>query len=436
MTENSSSASASAAGALSLPSAAMPLIEFARLHYLAAPHHNSGKLSTPQLVYKVVQLCNQLDEAIGRPAAVADLTKGNLAKLTVKMAERPPKVVRFFDSLFRALVRYAGSVGLVETPDELLPQVWPNIIATTGAADELWTVCEQQYFRLKRAVRSPNTKRAYRYAIDSFSGYLGRPATLSDLNDDTFATWLGWLLDRDKSVYTTREKLGRVLALWRFLAARRDVDAWPTIERPEAPDVMPIALNPEQLRALFAACATMGGHIAGIPACRWWRSLLAFVWNTSERRGATLAIRCEWIDWHLGVVQIPAKARKGRRKTACYKLWPQTLSLMEAMRLPERELFWPWERCEATYWYQYGKLLKMAGIPNDRKHKTHCLRVSHNTWHKAMTDKHSPLLQHGSSETSEKSYEDKRYTQPEPPKLFIPWEPEQSVAEDPLLAWL
>jgi integrase len=166
----------------------------------------------------------------------------------------------------------------------------------------------------------------------------------------------------------------------------------------------------------------MGGHIDGIPACRWWRAFLAFVWNTSERRGAALAVRCDWIDWDRGIVQIPPQVRKGRKKSACYALWPETLLLMQQIRLPERELFWPWIGCEGTYWYQYGKLLKMAGIPNDRKHKTHSLRVSHNTWTKAMTGRHSPLLQHGSQATSERHYEDKKFTQEPPPRLFIPWE--------------
>jgi integrase len=285
----------------------------------------------------------------------------------------------------------------------------------------LWTAAETLYFPRRIKIRSQQTRRQYRYAIEDFAQFLGRPATLLDLDDDMVTAWLGHLLDRDKSAWTTREKLGRVLALWRWLAARRVVDKWPTVERPDAPETMPVALSREQLRALFAACEVMGGHVDGIPSCRWWRSLLAFVWNTSERRGACLAVRCDWVDWERGVVSIPAQVRKGKRKSATYALWPETLSLLQSIRLPERELVWPWDKSDAAYWYQFGRLLKLAGVPCDRKHKTHSLRVSHNTWTMKLTGHHSPLLQHTDPSTSDKHYTDKRLTQTEPPSLFIPW---------------
>jgi integrase len=284
----------------------------------------------------------------------------------------------------------------------------------------LWLIAETTFFPRRVKIRSQLTRKHYRYAIESFGEFLGRPAVLADLDDDTVTGWLGSMLDQDKSPSTSRGKLSRILALWRFLAARRIVDKWPTVDRPEVPEPSPIALSPEQLRALFAACETMGGRVCGIPACRWWRSYLAFIWNSSERRGAALAVRYEWIDWERGVVQIPANVRKGKRKPAVYMLWPETLQLMQTIRLPERELFWPWDRCPATYFYQFGRLLTMAGIPNDRKHKTHSLRVSHATYRHALGHDASRALMHSDPATTRRHYIDSS-TLPQPAPLFIPW---------------
>ena len=88
---------------------------------------------------------------------------------------------------------------------------------------------------------------------------------------------------------------------------------------------------------------------------------------------------------------------------------------------PRRELVFPWDKCDASYFHTYAKIVIDAQIPNTRKHKTQSLRVTHNTWTKLMTGQHSPLMTHSSSATSERFYEDKRFTAVAPAKLFIPW---------------
>src|SRR5690348_12920541 len=100
---------------------------------------------------------------------------------------------------------------------------------------DLWSVCTVDFFPRRLRLRSASTRLQYKYAIDSFGANLGRCPTLADLDDDRLTVWLSALLDSDLSVYTVREKLGRILTLWRWCASRRMVDAWPTLQRPDPP---------------------------------------------------------------------------------------------------------------------------------------------------------------------------------------------------------
>jgi integrase len=288
-------------------------------------------------------------------------------------------------------------------------------------SDDLWTICTDYFFPRKLECRAQKTRYGYRLAIDHFGRHLGRQPVTLDLNDDTVIVWVSSQLDEAKSVYTVRERTGRILTLWRFLAARRIVECWPTIRRPPAPDPLPIALSEEQLAMLFDACLYEPGRIAGIRAGWWWQAFLAFVFTTSERRSAALALRWEWIDFGRATVVIPPAVRKGGRKAGIYPLYPEVALLLERIRMPPRELVFPWDASLGAYFYRYGRILERAGLPNDRKHKTHSLRVTHNTLVKILTDAPSPLLGHSSSETSERHYEDRRMTAKPPARLPTPW---------------
>jgi hypothetical protein len=108
-------------------------------------------------------------------------------------------------------------------------------------------------------------------------------------------------------------------------------------------------------------------------------------------------------------------------KSATYSLWGEVAWLLNRITDPHRERVFQWELSEGTFYHHYGKILVDAQLPDDRKHKLHSLRVSHNTWTKAMTGCHSPLLMHSSTATSERHYEDRRFTVKPPPKPFVPW---------------
>jgi integrase len=290
--------------------------------------------------------------------------------------------------------------------------------------DNLWVLCETFFFPRNIALRSHKTRRGYRYALDHFARHLGRQAGLADLDDDAVTLWLSAQLDAGQSVYTVRERLGRILTLWRFLAARRLVECWPTIRRPPAPEPVPLALSVEQAAALFESCRWEPGKISGIRSGWWWEAFLAFVLSTSERLSASRSLRWEWLDLAMLHVTIPPAFRKGQRKAGHYELWPEVVPLIERIKMPPRELVFPWDRSEGCYFYRYGRILERAGLPNGPKWKTHSLRCSHASWRQSLGGDSTRALGHSDPATTRRHYIDARYLPKDDVKLPVPWKQE------------
>lgn len=289
-------------------------------------------------------------------------------------------------------------------------------------SDDLLKLCTELYWPLNIRIHEP-TKYQYRVCLRDYSRFLGRPATLADLDDDTVTRWMSQRLADGLSPRTVKERAGRLQTLWTWLAKRRIVDKFPTFIKPRVPESMPVALTEDELRRFFHSAGKERGQIGGVPADIWCRSFFAFIFNTSERKSAAMAVEIPWVNLDSGIVAIPATVRKGGVKNAVYPLWPATVPLIrECIETnPRRVHVWPWDRCPESYYIMYNRILRDASLPVDRRHKTHSLRVSHNTWSRVMTGSHSPLLGHSSSETSERYYEDRRFTVKDAPTLFIPW---------------
>lgn len=288
-------------------------------------------------------------------------------------------------------------------------------------------ICASEYFVLNLKIRSPQTIYQYEVALRCFAKHLGHEPTTDDLADDTVARWMGQMLRQSPplSINTVRERVNRVLALWAWLARRCVVARFPTVVKPPAPESMPLALTLDQLRRLFVSAGKERGLLAGIPAGDWWLSFLGFVWCSSERKSAALAVRVEWIDFAARIVRIPAKHRKGGRKWGVYPLWPELMPLLERCLAadPRREVMWPWPKCPESYYIAYNRILRDAGIPVDRQHKTHSLRVSHATWLKVLGGDPTRKLGHSDPAVTIRHYIDATKFPAEPNVLPVPWEP-------------
>ncbi len=301
----------------------------------------------------------------------------------------------------------------------------PKSKSSTPPRPLLWWA-ENQLYKLRTNIRREKTKDHYRASITEFSRYLGRTATQDDLTDEVLTGWLNKLLeklegDKPRSIETLGSHVERVRALWRFLNDRGIVSTRPTFSIPAYPAPTPVALDDRELTRLFEAAMCRPGFVAGVPARYWWPALFGFIFCTSERKGATLAMKWSHVNLETGSVSIPAGLRKGGVKPGTYKLWDEVRWLLSRIVQPKRELVFAWEKSECSLYKAMGRILIDAQIPNDRKHKLHSLRVTHNTWTKCMTGNHSPLLMHADPGTSARHYEDFRFTVREPVKLPIVW---------------
>lgn len=290
--------------------------------------------------------------------------------------------------------------------------------------ETLLTVLRDRYFPLRTKIRSEDTKRQYRFAVNDYAELLGRPPTIADLTDDGMARLMVHLNDRGLAEITINERVGRITALWRWLAKRGMVGVWPTIEPLPVPDNIPRAWTKEELRALFASVWKEQGLIAGILARDWWTGYLGFLWCTAERKGAALAMTWDMIDLKNGMAILPPKIRKGRKKSGVYDLWPEVVELLKAIRQPRSNLVFPFPFCDGTYYHRFERILRRANLPIGRAYKTHCIRCSHATWREVMHGDSTDALGHDSPATTKKSYHDRRILRKNRKPLFKPWLPE------------
>lgn len=294
----------------------------------------------------------------------------------------------------------------------------------------LRTVVFEFYLPSNIAVRDPQTRRNYARACDDLAEFLGREPTLGDLTDETLSRFLIYLLDGSRrkrgrlAETTANERFGRIRAFWTWAARKRWVDQFPTCRCVTEPEKIPRAWREDELVKLFNACRRQRGDIGGVPAWRWWFTLHGFWWNTSERIGASLQLRVSDLRLDDGLAVVPAMIRKGKVQPRIYPLWADLVAMLRMIlppHAPARELVWPWPKHPSTLYYHYGKLLRMAGLPDDREAKPHCMRVSHASWRQCIGEDATTALGHRDPATTRRHYLDPTLLKQDETKLFRPW---------------
>lgn len=233
-----------------------------------------------------------------------------------------------------------------------------------------------EYVRRKLRFCAELTRRKYRRVCNRFAEFLGRPPVVTDLTTETVLDFLAWIhKSRRQSAHTTNEARAKLVALWNYAARQGLISVFPDVSKLPAPERLPVAWTVADFQALLRAAAKLTGTVAGMPAADWWTALLLLGWATGERRTALLSFR--WADFR-GPTRIVARAetRKGRDRDRLYELPPWCLAALQRLPRKAPEVL-PWDRCEGSYFNAFARLLKSAGLPNDRWHKTHALRRSH-----------------------------------------------------------
>lgn len=286
----------------------------------------------------------------------------------------------------------------------------------------------ERYLPRNLKVRNKSTHRNYGFAVAAFERFLGRPAELSDLNDDTFAELLNWLQMTEGLAATTVNGYAEKLkAFWNWAARKRYVEQFPTVGNLPEPERAPVAWREDELAKIFRRCQLQRGYVGDVPAWRYWPTLNAWLWCTAARIGETLAMRVEHLRLDEGVAVLPAAIRKGGVKSATYRLWPDLVEMLRAMLPPNtkpRECVFEWDQHfdHGTLYNRFAAILRACKLPHDRYRKFQAMRVSHASWKAALKGDATRALGHSSPETTRRHYIDFTLMPPDPNPLFVPWD--------------
>lgn len=293
-----------------------------------------------------------------------------------------------------------------------------------GLDSPLADFCERYLFPQNLRIKTEGTRNSYRIMLKQWDEALGRTVRLRDVTVDNIVRLVRYAESQGMAPHTCEQKQNVAVAIANFCTRRRIIN-WPVeLTRYATPEVHPDSWALSEMEALFKACGKMPGSYLGVPAPQWWRAIHLFWWDCGERTGATLSIEADWINLETGVVAIPAAARKGRHKAACYELKPQTVAsvrpLVEAARANGRALVFAFPGSAGSFYHHYGKLLKLAGLPNNRRTKPQKLRRTYATFIEKAGGSATEALGHTSRRTTLESYIDPRIVRKPAANLLLP----------------
>lgn len=275
----------------------------------------------------------------------------------------------------------------------------------------------QQYEPLKLRSRSQRTRELYETTIRSLTRFLGRMPTLLDFSDDQINRYLSWFRALPRQPASVNKERNNILAMWRYAARKRLVEAWPDVDPDQEPKRIPLAWTQPECLRLFASIDQEQGLIAGIPASTWWRALHFVGWDTGERIGALMGI--EWSDVDLPGAWIVCRAetRKGKREDRIYRLASDTVEILRSIRRPFTHIFeWPYH--PNYLWSKYALILRRAGLPSDRRSKFHRLRRTVASNFEAAGGNATELLGHSRRSITERYLDPRIVTHQQPADLL------------------
>lgn len=273
------------------------------------------------------------------------------------------------------------------------------------------------YVPLRLRSRSKNTIRLYKYSLGAFDRFLGRAATLDDLNDDTVGMYLSSIVEKGLSAWSVAKERSQLVALWTFAAKRGLVAKFPDVPPERTPKRAPVAWTTEEVHAILEAATKLEGDYHGVPRSRWWIALHRVLWDTGERIGATL--RLEWEHVHHEWLTVPAELRKGRREDKVFRLSRDCLDALDRIRFPSRKRIFPWPFSPTLLYKHYQRLLEAAKLPSGRASKFHRLRRTVASYYHAAGGNATELLGHSDPRVTMR-YLDPRLVAGEQPSDLLP----------------
>lgn len=283
----------------------------------------------------------------------------------------------------------------------------------------------ERYEPLALRSRRPNTKRLYRETLRLFERWLQRPARLADLNDETVSRYAAWRLSTGRAKRTVNKDLFNLLAIWRWCHKKGLVKNWPDVELEKPPTRVPVALLRKELALVRKAILSESAPVGDCTGPKFWLALFLLIWDSGERIGAVMGLTWERVDLQAGWVRFVAEDRKGATADSAVPIAADTIAALSelATRHGRHCKVFRWPYAPTYIYYRLAKIMRRAGLPDDRLHKFHCWRKSFASHYEAAGGNVTEWFGHSSRKIT-RAYLDPRICQRTAAKdiLFRPGE--------------
>jgi integrase len=217
---------------------------------------------------------------------------------------------------------------------------------------------------------APQTMALYEMMWTRFERFLGRPATVADLNVEVVSQYIEWRKvtpgwrGRLPKPATVRRDRNMIRATWEYAARRKLLDEFPELPRVRVPESIPTgrAWTLEEASTLIRAARRRIGQVGGLPARWWWPTLLYAAVCTAERFEALTSIRWAQVDLERRTMLFLAGSRKGTTRDIVRSITPQLATMLGEHRRGDEDLVWPWDRRGRSQWASLQVLCRTAGV--------------------------------------------------------------------------
>lgn len=278
---------------------------------------------------------------------------------------------------------------------------------------------------------SDRTSAMYEATLDRFRDFLGREATVDDLDDFVAARFIRWRRTHQHSKYklispaSLAKDSAHLRSLWTWLAKKRwkrsdgELLEFPDYARPKVPKPVPKAYKAEELAQLVAMGKRRKGLISGKPAAWYWPSKIMAMFQTGERIGAILQLRWSEVDLERCTLTFLAATRKGHRETITRPITKDLAAMLATQKGPPEARVWPWldDREALSAYNSLRVLCRIAGVPYK---PFHAIRKSTASYLKRAGISAKKQLGHSSEEMAENHYYDEDITGRESNLDYLP----------------
>jgi len=214
------------------------------------------------------------------------------------------------------------------------------------------------------------TMALYAMLVDRLERYLGRQATVADLEDLAISRYLRWRAEtpgwrgRLPAPATVRKDRTMLSAVWTFAAKKRIVTEFPELPVVKVPKRIPTgrAYTIEDVSRLISTARHRVGLTGGLPSGWWWSTFLYATVSTGERFTAVSSVRWGEVDLDARRIIFLGKNRKHATRDLERHITPDLAAMLAEHRRPDGDLVWPWDRRTRSQWASLQVLCRTAGV--------------------------------------------------------------------------